>query len=281
MEFRPGDVFVPDAVPTEEALERTTHLGIVAHHDDLEILAIDGILTAYDSQEDWFSGVIVTDGAGSPRAGHFAKTTDEEMKVIRAEEQRQAARLGRYSAVAMLGHSSAVVMDSGHSSVAQQLAHAVQAISPRILYTHNPFDKHDTHVAVCMRVIEALRSLPEKQRPGKVYGIEVWRDLDWLPDELKVVFDCSDNLQLQSELLRTFESQIAGGKRYDAATVARRTAHATFGEPHEVDGALGVTIGIDLTPLVREDRLEFGEFLRSILESFSVDVLERFERLGG
>ena len=281
MAFGPDDVFIPDGAEAKEALGRTTHLGIGAHHDDLEILAVDGILATYDSLEDWFSGVIVTDGGGSPRAGRFAGTTDEEMKAIRAEEQRQAALLGRYSALVMLGHPSAVAKDRADSSVVEQLAEVVKATNPRILYTHNPFDKHDTHVAVCMRVIEAVRSLPGEFRPGKIYGVEVWRDLDWLPDELKVIFDCSKSVQLQSELLRKFESQIAGGKRYDAAAVARRTAHATFGESHEVDGALGVTFGIDLTPLVADDGPEFGEFLRSVLGSFSADVLGRFERHGG
>ena len=278
MGLGPHDVFIPEEAEFGEALGRTTHLGIGAHHDDLEILAIDGILTAYDSAQDWFSGVIVTDGAGSPRAGRFAATADEEMKAIRAEEQRQAARLGGYSAVAMLGHPSAVVKDASNTHVADQLAEVLMATRPRIVYTHNPFDKHDTHVAVCLRVIEALRSLPMDSRPEKVYGVEVWRDLDWLPDEWKVLFDCSRSLQLQSELLRAFESQIAGGKRYDAAAIARRTAHATFGESHEVDGALGVTFGIDLTPLMADDGPTIDDFIRGVLDSFSADVFNRFER---
>ncbi len=281
MVFGPNHVYVPDGIAAGEALGRTTHLGIGAHHDDLEILAVAGILTAYDSLEDWFSGVVVTDGAGSPRTGQFAETTDEEMKAVRAAEQREAARLGRYSALAMLGHPSAVAKDGASSSVVEELAEVVKAANPRILYTHNPFDKHDTQVAVCMRVIEAVRGLPVECRPEEVYGVEVWRDLDWLPDELKVVFDCSRSLQLQSELLRKFESQIAGGKHYDVAAAARRTAHATFGESHEVDGALGVAFGIDLTPLVAEDGPEIEQFIRAVLDSFSANVLDRFERLDG
>ena len=37
------DVYVPDGEPEESALARTTHLGIGAHQDDLEIMAISGI----------------------------------------------------------------------------------------------------------------------------------------------------------------------------------------------------------------------------------------------
>ena len=73
-------VFVPDGTPAPEALARTTHMGISAHHDDLEIMAIDGILRSFRRPDRWFTGVVVTDGSGSPRAGRYAETTDEEMQ---------------------------------------------------------------------------------------------------------------------------------------------------------------------------------------------------------
>ncbi len=46
----------------EPALARTTHLGVAAHQDDLEILAIDGILRCLGDPEQWFCGVVVTEG---------------------------------------------------------------------------------------------------------------------------------------------------------------------------------------------------------------------------
>lgn len=42
-----AQIYIPDETPVEEALPRTTHLAIGAHHDDLEIMAIDGILKCY------------------------------------------------------------------------------------------------------------------------------------------------------------------------------------------------------------------------------------------
>ena len=42
-----AEIFVPDGCSVAEALARTTHLGIAAHQDDLEIMAIDGILRAF------------------------------------------------------------------------------------------------------------------------------------------------------------------------------------------------------------------------------------------
>ena len=42
-----------------------------------------------------------------------------------------------------------------------------------------------------MAVIEALRELPPSQHPEHLYGCEVWRSLDWMVDEDKVLLDAS------------------------------------------------------------------------------------------
>ena len=60
-----AQIFIPDGLPAAEALARTTHLAIGAHQDDLEIMAIDGILQCFQRQDRWFSGVVVTNGRGS------------------------------------------------------------------------------------------------------------------------------------------------------------------------------------------------------------------------
>src|SRR5689334_5577332 len=97
-----SDVFIPDRSPESEALARTTHLAIGAHPDDLEIMALEGILACFGHADNWFCGVVVTDGAGSARTGSYARFSDEEMKAIRREEQRKAAIVGEYGAQIML-----------------------------------------------------------------------------------------------------------------------------------------------------------------------------------
>ncbi|MGK0456064.1 MAG: hypothetical protein ACJAUA_000354, partial [Zhongshania aliphaticivorans] len=39
------DLYIPDSLPVDKALDRTTHLGIGAHQDDLEFMALHGILS--------------------------------------------------------------------------------------------------------------------------------------------------------------------------------------------------------------------------------------------
>ena len=39
-----AEIWVPDGVGEEAALKRTTHMSIAAHQDDVEIMALEGIL---------------------------------------------------------------------------------------------------------------------------------------------------------------------------------------------------------------------------------------------
>src|SRR5215831_13983302 len=102
-----ADLFVPDGGTPEEALARTTHLCISAHQDDIEIMAYHGIAECFGQRDKWFTGVVVTNGAGSPRSGIYGQYTDDEMQNVRLLEQRKAAYVGEYGFQAQLGFSSA------------------------------------------------------------------------------------------------------------------------------------------------------------------------------
>ena len=274
-----ADVFVPDGAPLAVALARTTHLCLAAHQDDIEIMAYHGIAECYGRRDLGFTGVVITDGAGSPRAEKFANHSDEEMKAVRRAEQRDAAKLGRYAAVIQLAHPSTVVKSAKSAVVAGDLAAILAHCSPHTVYLHNPADKHDTHVACFLRSIEALRALPKAKRPKAVYGCEVWRDLDWLVDTDKLELDVSANPKLAAKLVAVFESQIAGGKRYDLATAGRRLANATFHTSHATDRAAALTWAMDLTPLVQNDRMSVEKFTLAHVDRLRADIAKRIRRV--
>lgn len=276
-----ADVFVPDGLPIAEALARTTHLAIGAHQDDLEFMALHGILECVDSSERWFAGVTVTDGSGSPRCGPFAHCSDSEMRAVRFEEQREAARLGRYGCQIQLGHPSAELKSPDSIAPVDDLVEILRATRPQTVYLHNPADRHDTHVACCLRAIEALRLLPAGARSQTVYGCEVWRDLDWLPFDRKVALPLDDPRGLGLRLAAVFASQIAGGKHYDLAVEGRRLANATFFESHTVDRHALLSFAMDLTPLVLDDRLGVADLTGGVIDLFRDDVIDRIGRMSG
>ncbi len=273
-----AEIYVFDGVPEAEALARTTHLGIGAHHDDLEILAMEGVLNCFAQPDRWFTGVVVSDGAGSPRDLEYKDYTDAQMKIVRRREQKKAAFVGEYAAQLLLDHPSSAIKDGQNQQVVDDLVKVLEATQPQLVYTHNLADKHDTHVAVLLRVIAACRKLPAAQRPSKLVGCEVWRDLDWLSDEDKVRMAVDGHENLQNALLGVFDSQIAGGKRYDLATMGRRKAHATYSESHGTDSNSGVIFGMDLTPLLSGDTPP-AERVGELIRSFEAEVRGRIDRL--
>jgi LmbE family N-acetylglucosaminyl deacetylase len=273
-----AEVFVPDGLEAGAALARTTHLAIAAHQDDLEIMAADGILRAFQQEDRWFTGVVVTDGAGSPRDDLYKDYTDERMRHVRRREQKKAASVGDYAAVVLLDHPSATVKDAADGRPVEDLLGLLRATRPEVVYTHNLADKHDTHVAVALRALAAIRRLPPGERPARLFGCEVWRDLDWMPDEDKVAFDLSAHENLQAALVGVFDSQICGGKRYDLATQGRRRAHATYAASHGTDVATAVSYAMDLTPLVLDPSLSPAAYVRGFVERFRADVEGRVAR---
>lgn len=273
-----AEIFVPDGQPVEAALRRITHLGIGAHQDDLEFMAFHGIVECYQADNKWFGGITCTDGGGSARLGVYANHTDEQMQAVRRQEQKAAATIGRYGLMAQLGYSSTAVRNSADTALQDDLKQLLAAMHPQILYTHNPADKHDTHIGVVIAVLQAMRELPTEQRPRKVWGCEVWRDLDWLADERKVLMDVSGHEDLAAAINSVFASQIAGGKRYDLAVLGRRRANATFLKSHATDQATAVAFGMDLTPLVVDESRDIVEYVCGFIDEFQADVKRRLRK---
>ena len=276
-----AELFIPDSSAQTEALSRITHLGIGAHQDDLEFMAIHGILGCYQNDSRWFGGVTCTNGAASARTGPYAQYSDEQMQAIRRKEQNLAAQIGQYGAMIQLDYPSSAVKDPKGTALRDDLIAVLRAMQPQVVYTHNLADKHDTHIGVAVAAIQAMRALPPEQRPNAVYGCEVWRDLDWMPDGEKVVQDVGSHENLAAALNGVFDSQIAGGKRYDLGVIGRRRANATFFESHAVDRSESIAFAMDLTPLVRDDALDIIEYVDQFIQNFRTEALAKLGcRLG-
>ena len=263
---------IPDGLEEAAALSRVTHLGIGAHQDDLEFMAYHGIETCFRHPDRWFGGVTCTNGAGSSRIGPYADYTDEQMQQVRHREQNHAAITGEFAAQYQLGYPSSVVKDPTDEQLTTDLLAILRATRPEIVYTHNPADKHLTHLAVTAATLKALRQLAPEERPTRVLGCEVWRGLDWMPDEDKVALDVSQRPNLASSLHGIFDSQIAGGKRYDLAVHGRSLANATFFDFHSVDATNQVWYAMDLTPLVTNSDLDPVQFTLNYVQKFQDDV---------
>lgn len=272
---------MPDGRPVAAAFKRITHLGIGAHQDDLEFMAYHGILQCFGSRDNWFGGVVCTNGSGSARTGPYAKYSDAQMMAQRRLEQNTAAKIGQYGVMIQLDYPSNAVKSTVDVRLKEDLKAVLAAARPEVVYTHNLADKHDTHIGVVIAALQAMRELPSAKRPQRVIGCEVWRALDWLPDADKVLMDVSGRPNLAAALNGVFDSQIAGGKRYDLGIAGRRAANATFFDSHQTDQASDLIFGMDLTPLVVDPTIDIVEYTAGFIEKFQADVRQKLaKRLG-
>lgn len=272
-------VFIPDQVEETLAIKRTTHMSIAAHQDDIEIMAYDGIIRCFQNPKQWFFGVVVTNGSGSARDNIYKDYTDEQMIEVRKTEQKKAAYLGEFGALAMLDYKSSEIKDPKETESVDDIKRLIERAQPEILYTHNLADKHDTHIGVTIKVIQAIRQLKQELRPKKLYGCEVWRGLDWMMDFEKVLFDASKHPNLAQALIEVFDSQIIGGKRYDLATIGRRYANATYFTSHQIDASNQVIYAMDLTPLIVDDTLDIEAYVTSFVQRFKEDVSLKIKKM--
>ena len=268
-----AQLYVPDGMDEQRALQRCTHLGVGAHQDDLEIMAFHGVLECFDSSDNWFCGVTCTNGVGGPRKEGLENLAPEEVGALRNEEQNTAADLGCYGAMVQLNYASSDVKGRDKSDVMADLFEILCAASPAVVYTHNPADKHDTHVGAMIATLHAIRRMPVGQRPKLFYGCEVWRDLDWLNDDEKVRLDTSGNDQLAAALINCHASQITSAKRYDLATQGRRQANATYFDSHGYTPEAYVTHAMDLSPLILDDALSLQDFVAGKVRGFEQSVM--------
>ncbi len=270
--------FVPDGADTDVALDRTTHLAIGAHPDDLEFMGWHPILECFENDELWYTGVITSDGQASPRAGLYAEYSDDEMVKVRLKEQRHAAITGEYSAVVHLMHSErGHVMGGQPRDLVTDLKKIISSTRPQHINTHNLADSHPHHLVVAIAVITALRELD--YRPQTFFGSEVWRSLDWLTHQDKVTFDVSGHQNLTNALMGVFDSQITGGKRYDLATAGRKRANATYYHALTTDQSTALEFAMDLMPLLDDPVLSPVDFVGELIARFQSEVQTRLMSL--
>ena len=254
-------------------ISETSHLAVGAHPDDLEIMASHGITQCYNKSEQQFSGVVVTDGAGSVKSENLGEA--ESIVEIRQQEQLAAAKLGQYLGMWQLAMSSTQVK-THNAQVVDALKKIINESSPKYIYSHNPADKHLTHVGVFYNLLQALREL--EYQPEQWYGCEVWRNLDWINDENKIPLpiECDDQFVL--DLVGCHKSQSVDGKKFHAATLGRMKANASFFEASQNNLADKVWFAIDLKPLLQKPYMSVEQFLDNHIAAFKNEVCENLHK---
>ena len=73
------EIYIPSGISEDKALE-TTHLAIAAHHDDIEIMAYDGILIALEKTISILQALL-HQRCRKPKKRIYAHYTDEQCRL--------------------------------------------------------------------------------------------------------------------------------------------------------------------------------------------------------
>lgn len=278
--------FIPNGVSLSEAVDsaRGGSLGIGAHPDDLEIMAIRGIGISQGFTKRRFAGVTVTDGSTGTRKNGYENLTEEQIVETRLQEQNTAAMLGNYALQYNLGYKSVAIRDPNSETsraLVKKISAIIYKIQPYVIYTHNPFDNHLTHVAVMRSVVEAIRSIPGEERPQELYGCEVWGSLDWLPSLRKKFMDVTAFTGLQRNLIGCHESQIGKdsdeNSNYNGGTIGRERSNAVYARPH-VEGVMAAVLAVDLKELLDNPYMSIEDFAAKVLEEHAAESMARLNK---
>ena len=217
----------------EEALSDTTHMAIVAHADDDGVLAGQAISETYLNPDKHLTVIVVSASPGTGRPPGYEGFDDAAMVAIRRREQIDASDVGCYAATAQLGFSKNEIMglENGDFTAAHNIQVTLRDIlrhTPRLdsLYLHSIFDEHDTHQALTMLTLDALRELEKAERPQNCYGVEVSSSLSWLPPEHKKRLFISQ-MRTVKAILGRYKTELAK-RKYDEGVEGRSIANAVF-----------------------------------------------------
>ena len=261
---------IPKATPN---LELTTHLAIGAHPDDNEFMAYNGIGECYGKKDERFTGVVITDGAGSTRNGIYRDMSLEEISIVRRVELMRAANFGDFLALVYLGYTSPELKGSRQNDIRQDIVEVLINTRPEVVYVHNLFDDHDTHVAASRLSIDALREVRDSFVPQRVYGCEMTGSLDWYPARVRL--DTSMHERVAHQVLHVFESQSDNLRSYPEATIARWISQAVYDRENK-RGPHKISFAMDLTALVN-DGTDMRDFIAQITEQFRQHKLRLFD----
>lgn len=237
---------------------------VIAHPDDAEF-GCYALIRKCMKEGKRLLVIVVTTGSKCPLAGSFADRA-EEMERIRAEEQFEAARIGNYS-VLMLGYESADLRGAGSDLVCGVLEQILSQCSAAEIWTHNPFDRHPTHLSVLRLLLAAIRRMNRSKRPTKLYGAELWGGLDHVPAEHIEEFDVSDDLGLRRALIEAFRSQNEA-KNYAAGVPGREAGHATFRASHSNNRMTACDLALNMAPLLEDDTLSLEDWTKQLLDKY-------------
>lgn len=203
---------------------------ISPHPDDLEI-GMGGTAAKMTESGAQVASLVVTDGR---RSTNVSGLSEDQVSELRKAEVRKATGFLGLDVLILLGLHD--VAGDNLSVLKGEFAKVIKKVRPSEIYIPHPeIDKHPTHRAVSLAVMEVMREMSQAgaEIPGSIWCYEVWTPFP----SYDRIEDISKYIDVKSSAINAHKSQLEY-KNYTEGILGLNRYRAVFDERHGVTDGL-------------------------------------------
>ncbi|OIJ13443.1 bacillithiol biosynthesis deacetylase BshB2 [Anaerobacillus alkalilacustris] len=183
------------------------HVLVVFPHPDDEAFGPGGTIAQYTQADIPVTYVCLTLGEMGRNMGkpHFANR--ETLPSLRKQELIDACEALGIKDLRMLGYRDKTIEFEDESIIIKQIKGIIDEVKPSLIITHYPgHGVHPDHDATGKLTIEAVRQLPEKERP-KLYCMAISKNREELLGKPDVVNNIEATMNVKVAAIKAHRSQ--------------------------------------------------------------------------
>ncbi|MED4129922.1 bacillithiol biosynthesis deacetylase BshB2 [Shouchella miscanthi] len=190
-------------------MNKQSHVLVVFPHPDDEAFGVSGTIVNYIRHDIPVTYACLTLGEMGRNLGNPPFTTRESLPDIRKKELQQAAIEMGISDLRMLGYRDKTIEFEAPGKVKQDILDLITELKPSLIISFYPgYAVHPDHDATGEAVVEALESLPEKDRPT-FHAIAFSNGHEEAIGKPDILNDVRPYAQIKLDTLRAHASQLA------------------------------------------------------------------------
>lgn len=167
------------------------HVLVLFPHPDDETLAVGGAIALYAQQGSPVTYACFTLGEMGRNMGNPPFANRETLPKIRERELREACRALGISDLRLMGYRDKTLEFEDPELLVNEISGLIEELNPSLIITYYPgYCVHPDHEAIAHAAVEAVRRMPEAQRP-KIYCQAFSRGHEEVLGKRDVILDTS------------------------------------------------------------------------------------------
>lgn len=186
------------------------HVLVIFPHPDDEAFGTSGTIAMYRKRGVPVTYVCATLGEMGRNMGNPPFATRESLPLIRKKELQEAARVLDLTELRMLGLRDKTLEFEDFEELTRRFAAIIEEIRPTLVITFYPgYSVHPDHNTCGAAVIEAIRRMPDAERPT-VHCVAFSNDCEEALGEPDMVRDISEVNDIKIAAIQAHRSQVEG-----------------------------------------------------------------------